>query len=125
MSSSYRDLVVWAMDLTEEIYKATCNFPKKKLYGLVSQLRRASVSVASNIAEGQGRLRSGEFRHFLGVARGSLLQIETRVLLAERLRMLGRQTVESVLSRSGESECFTDWLNLSWNRQQLETETRN
>ena len=104
MSSSYRDLIVWqkSMDLAELVYKATEAFPKQEQYGLVSQLRRASVSVASNIAEGQGRLTIGEFRHFLGLSRGSLLEVETQVLLSERLRMLRHDVVESILSLSGE-----------------------
>jgi four helix bundle protein len=68
MSHSYRDLLVWqkAMDLVEAIYRATSSFPREELYGLVSQMRRAAVSIVSNIAEGQGRLTPGEFRHFLG-----------------------------------------------------------
>jgi four helix bundle protein len=77
---SYRDLIAWqrAMDLVEAIYKATRRFPKDELYGLTSQLRRAAVSVPSNIAEGQGRLTSGEFKQFLGHARGSLLEPRPR-----------------------------------------------
>jgi four helix bundle protein len=81
MSHSYRDLLVWqkAMDLVEAIYPATSTFPKQELYGLVSQMRRAAVSIVSNIAEGQGRLTPGEFRQFLGTARGSLLELDATV----------------------------------------------
>jgi four helix bundle protein len=87
MSHSYKDLIAWqkAMDLAEEIYRATRTFPREKLYGLTSQLRRSAVSVPSNIAEGQGRLTPGEFKQFLGHARGSLLELETQVQLAGRL----------------------------------------
>jgi four helix bundle protein len=72
---SFRDLLVWqkSMDLAVNIYKLTQAFPREETYGLTSQLRRSAVSISSNIAEGQGRLTTGEFRHFLGVARGSTL----------------------------------------------------
>ena len=79
MARSYRDLLVWqkAKALAVQIYHATEQFPKAETYGLTSQIRRAAVSVASNIAEGQGRLTPGEFLHFLGQARGSLLELDT------------------------------------------------
>ena len=81
MRLSYPDLIAWrkAMDLAEETYKATRGFPKDELSGLRSQLRRAVVSVPSNIAEGQGRLTPGEFKQFLVHARGSLLETETQI----------------------------------------------
>ncbi len=87
MSRSYRDLLVWqkARRLAVEICRATEKFPKSELYGLTSQVRRASVSVVSNIAQGQGRLTKGEFRHFLGQARGSLLEMETQLEIASEL----------------------------------------
>lgn len=68
MSNSYRDLIVWqkAVALSLKVYKTTEGFPKHELYGLASQVRRASVSIACNIAEGQGRNSQGEFKHFLG-----------------------------------------------------------
>lgn len=87
MSQDYRDLVVWqkAMDLTVSIYKLTRTFPKEEIYGLTAQMRRASVSVASNIAEGRGRLNSPEFRQFLGVAQGSTYELETQLGVAKML----------------------------------------
>ena len=104
MGLSYRDLIAWqkAMDLTEEIYKITRGFPKDELYGLTSQLRRAAVSVPSNIAEGQGRLTPGEFRQFLGHARGSLLETETQILLAGKLHYISPEEMNHLLKSSTE-----------------------
>jgi four helix bundle protein len=82
--SNYRNLKAWqkARALARTIYEVTASFPSDERFGLTSQLRRAAVSVPSNIAEGDGRLTNGEWRHFLGQARGSLLEIETEILLA-------------------------------------------
>ena len=90
MKRDYKDLTVWqkAIDLVAEVYKATREFPKEELYGLTSQLRRCAVSVPSNIAEGQGRLTRGEFRQFLGHAKGSLAELETQLIIAEKLGYL-------------------------------------
>jgi four helix bundle protein len=90
MSHKYKDLIVWqrAKLLATAVYRITDRFPKSELYGLTSQLRRAAVSVASNIAEGQGRLTMGEFLHFLGQSRGSLLELETQLAIAVDLRYL-------------------------------------
>jgi len=81
---SYRELLVWqkAKSLAVHIYGITEGFPRSELYGLVSQARRAAVSVVSNIAEGQGRLSSNEFLHFLGLARGSLHELEAQLAIA-------------------------------------------
>ena len=86
-AESFRELIVWqrAIEMTVEIYKATSTFPREEIYGLTSQLRRAAVSVASNIAEGQGRSSAGEFRQFLGVARGSNLEVQTQLVIASKL----------------------------------------
>jgi four helix bundle protein len=90
MGRSYKDLVAWqkAMDLVTATYRATAGFPRDELFGLTSQLRRAAVSIPSNIAEGQGRLSEKEFRHFLGQARGSLMEAETQLQIAENLGYL-------------------------------------
>lgn len=76
------------MTLAEGVYKITIDFPKHELYGLTSQLRRAAVSIPSNIAEGQARNSTGEFIQFLGIARGSLAELETQLELAARLGFL-------------------------------------
>ena len=98
MARSYRELLVWqkAKSLVVHTYKATAEFPRTETYGLVSQIRRAAVSVPSNIAEGQGRLTSGEFRHFLGQARGSLLEAETQLAIALDLGFVGQETYEEL-----------------------------
>lgn len=85
MVRTFRDLVVWqkAMDLVTEIYRVTQRFPKEEIFSLVSQVRRASVSIPSNIGEGQGRLSEKEFRQFLGNARGSLSEVETQIIIAK------------------------------------------
>jgi four helix bundle protein len=84
MARSYRQLLVWQKSkaLAVDLYRATEQFPKHETYGLTSQLRRAAVSVPSNIAEGQGKLTAGEFAHFLGQARGSLLEMDTQIEIA-------------------------------------------
>ena len=104
MGLSYRDLIAWqkSMDFVEEIYAAARGFPKDELYGLTTQLRRAAVSIPSNIAEGQGRLTPGEFRQFLGHARGSLLETGTQILLAGRLHYMSSETTTHLLKLSSE-----------------------
>ncbi len=84
---SFRDLQVWqrSMELTVLIYKLTASFPREEVYGLTSQLRRCAVSVPSNIAEGQGRLNTREFKQFLGIARGSNCELQTQLEIAQRL----------------------------------------
>jgi four helix bundle protein len=84
---AFRDLLVWqrAIQLTVVIYRMTQGFPREEVYGLSSQIRRAAVSVPSNIAEGQGRLTVGEFKHFLGIARGSNHELQTQLEIARLL----------------------------------------
>lgn len=95
--NNYKELKVWqmAIDLAEAIYQLTSSFPKEEKYGLISQLRRASVSVASNIAEGAGRNTDGEFRQMLGIAYGSLCEVETQLILASRFDMINAEQLEN------------------------------
>jgi four helix bundle protein len=83
----YRELIVWqkAMDLVEKVYLLTAKFPKEEIYGLTAQIRRAAVSIPSNVAEGQGRHTTRDFLNFLSIAHGSLKEVETQILIAERL----------------------------------------
>ena len=85
--NSYRDLKVWqeAMDLAAEAYRLTQNFPKEEMYGMTAQIRRSAASVAANIAEGHGRENTVSFVQFLRIAQGSLKELETHLLLADRV----------------------------------------
>jgi four helix bundle protein len=98
VARSYRELLVWqkAKTLAVHTYQATRNSPKTETYGITSQIRRASVSVPSNIAEGQGRLTGGEFRHFLGQARGSWLEVETQLAVALEISLLDQNSYEAL-----------------------------
>jgi four helix bundle protein len=98
--SSFRDLRVWqeAMKLTTEIYRDTAKFPKHEVYGLSQQMRRAAVSVPSNIAEGKGHRSDREFSHFLLHARGSLLELQTQLLIAEELQYLTKEDARRLLA---------------------------
>ena len=104
MGESYRDLIAWrkAMDLVTEIYRVTRAFPRDELYGLSNQLRRAAVSVPSNVAEGQARFSSKEFHHFLSQARGSLVEIETQLTIAQKLNYLTSTQTQPLLDRASE-----------------------
>jgi len=104
MSHSYKNLIVWqkAKALAVETYRLTEQFPKAELYGLTSQLRRAAVSVVSNIAEGQGRLTKGEFLQFLGHSRGSPLEVETQFAIALDLKFVAAADFEAIEKRTAE-----------------------
>jgi four helix bundle protein len=97
---NHRDLLVWqrSMDLVQTVYQITAKFPPSEQFGLVSQMRRAAVSIPSNIAEGYGRQATGEYRHHLSMARGSVLELETQFLLCGRLKYLGSEQADSVLA---------------------------
>lgn len=104
MAQDYRDLVVWqkAVELTVCVYQLTRSFPKDEVYGLIPQLRRAAVSVASNIAEGRGRLNVGEFRQYLGLAQGSIYELQTQLLVARKLGMGTDDSLNGAESLSNE-----------------------
>ena len=99
MSSSFQDLRVWqqAMALAAAACKATETFPKHELYGMTSQIRRAAVSVASNIAEDKGHRSDREFLHFLFHARGSLFELETQILLAQQLQYISEEKTKELV----------------------------
>jgi four helix bundle protein len=101
---SYRDLDVWqkAMDLVVNCYNIENQFPKAEAYGLTSQLQRAAVSVPANIAEGHGRSHTKEFLNHLSMAYGSLMEVETHLQIASRLRYIDRPSLEKLLEKSGE-----------------------
>jgi four helix bundle protein len=113
MPQDFHDLTVWqrAIDLTVCVYRLTQGFPKEETYGLISQLRRASVSVASNIAEGRGRLNPGEFRQFLGVALGSTFEVQTQLIVARRLNFGNEKTIDEAAALSNEvSKMLTSFI---------------
>lgn len=87
MLNSYKELVVWqkAIDVTREVYEITSLFPQSELYGLTNQMRRSAVSIPSNIAEGYKRRSLGEYVRFLTIADGSAAELETQIIIAEKL----------------------------------------
>jgi len=100
----FRDLLVWqrAKRLVKEVYRQTANVPRHELYGLASQLRRAAVSVPSNIAEGACRNSPGEFRQFIGTARGSLAELETQIEIAQDLGYFTEEVTNTLLTEVDE-----------------------
>ena len=102
IDKGYRQLIAWqkAMDLVEAVYEL--DFPSQERFGLESQVRRAVISVPSNIAEGQGRESTNEFSRFLTIAYGSLMEVETQVMIARRLRYISADTENDLLAKSAE-----------------------
>jgi four helix bundle protein len=101
---NYQDLIAWqrAMELVEAVYRESVALPVEERYGLTSQMRRAAVSIPSNIAEGQGRSTDGEFLNHLSVAHGSVRELETHILLAGRLQFLEQSAVSKTLNIAAE-----------------------
>lgn len=100
----YQELIVWqkSVDFVEQIYKMTAKFPSVETYGLTNQIRRAAISVPSNIAEGQGRSTTRDFFHFLGMANGSLKEVETQVFIAQRLGYIDKNILKMALGNTNE-----------------------
>ena len=102
---TYQELVVWqrAMNLVVAVYKLSAQFPKEEMYGLTSQIRRAAVSIPSNIAEGQGRGIGNEFARFLRISQGSMQEVETQALVAERLGYVNMSQVFPLMDLTAET----------------------
>jgi four helix bundle protein len=107
------------MDLVVEVYRATEVFPNEERYGLTAQLRRASVSIASNIAEGKGRTSDRELLHFLSNAKGSLFEVETQVMIAVRLGYLPDTQSVELLARAAEAGRILNGLMKSFRTEQI------
>ena len=101
---NYSELIAWqkAMDLVERVYACTKSFPREELYALTNQLRRAVVSIPSNVAEGQGRRSTNEFLRYLSIAHGSLREVETQVLIAARLKYLAEGETSDLMGLASE-----------------------
>ena len=104
MGQSYRDLIAWqkAMDFVMDVYGVTRLFPRDEVYGLASQLRRAAVLIPTNIAEGQARYSAQDFHFFLGRARGSLVEVETQLMIARNLTYITAEQGDKILEKAAE-----------------------
>ena len=104
MGQSYRDLIAWqkSMDFVMDVYRTSTAFPRDELYGLASQLRRAAVGIPTNIAEGQARFSPNEFHYFLARARGSLVEGETQLMIAQKLTYFSPEHGKDLLDKSAE-----------------------
>jgi four helix bundle protein len=104
MGQSYRDLIAWqkAMDFVMDVYRTSRAFPRDELYGLASQVWRAAVAVPTNIAEGQARLSANEFHYFLGRARGALVEVETQLMIAQKLAYFTPEHGRDLLDKASE-----------------------
>jgi four helix bundle protein len=123
--SSYRDLKVWqsAIELATRIYALSADFPKSEVYGLTAQMRRAAVSVAANIAEGHGRETTAALIQFLRIAQGSVKEVETHVIIDQRLDFPSTSDAEAVLSQCDEIGRMIRGLIRSLQEKQQRSET--
>ena len=101
---NFKNLTVWqkSIDLTTEIYSITKSFPPDEKYGLTSQIRRAAVSLPSNIAEGAGRKSAKEFKHFLSISTGSIFELETQIIVAHRLKLIDELIMNEITLKISE-----------------------
>lgn len=120
---NFHELIVWqkAMHLAKGAYQLAETLPRKEVFGLIAQIKRAAVSVPSNIAEGHGRLSDLQFRHFLGNARGSLSELQTQIELAEELGYLKGESVRAFLEQAAEVARLLNGLVASLTRAERET----
>ena len=128
MAGAYTELRAWkqAVDLVLEVYRTTQQFPKTELYGLTNQIRRSAVSVPSNVAEGKGRSSDREFALFLSHARGSLLELETQLLIASKLGYTGKEQSESLGTRTEQlAKTLNALLNVVKEKKGKPTRTRD
>ena len=107
------------MNLVEEIYRLTRSFPKEEQFGLVSQMRRAAISIPSNIAEGYGRKSTKAYVNYLSISYGSLLELETQIQIGQRLLYLDRPTMEKLLVQTNEVGRMLNGLQQSLTRQSV------
>ncbi len=117
---SFRDLIIWqkSIDLVENIYQITDKLPKKETWVLLSQMRRAAISIPSNIAEGYGRHTTGEYKHYLSISRGSLLELETQIYICQRLKFFTLQEIELILLNIQEiNKMFNSLINKMRNQE--------
>jgi four helix bundle protein len=117
-----KELKIWhkAMDLSVEVYKATSKFPKEEIYGLTSQIKRSAISIPSNISEGAGRNSNKEFIHFLGIANGSSYELQTQLIISNRLNLITDETLESLLKPIEEIQKMTYTFQNTLQKQYLE-----
>lgn len=120
---SYKSLIVWqkSMTLVMAVFELTEEFPKSELYGIVSQIRRAAVSVPSNIAEGWGRKSIKEYRQFYAIAYGSVLELETQLLISQRLKFGNALKYENIFSLLTEVSKMLHVMSFDLNNRNLKT----
>ncbi len=117
-----KELKIWhkATDLSVEVYKATSKFPKEEIYGLTSQIKRSAISIPSNISEGAGRNSNKEFIHFLGIANGSSYELQTQLIISNKLNLISDETLESLLKPIEEIQKMTYTFQNTLQKQYLE-----